>query len=76
MIFNSKATIVSYCGVVGKHHLKHLINDKISSNRNFFFLGVYLSDMEVSRLGVESELKLQGDTTATESQNWICICCL
>ena len=44
----------------------------------FRFLGVHLQHMEVSRLGVESELQLLADTiaTATQDQSHICnLCC-
>ena len=40
----------------------------------FSFLGLYLRHMEVSRLGVKSELLLPAYTTATATQDLSCIC--
>ena len=41
---------------------------------SFCFLGLHLWHMEVSRLGVESELQLLACTTATATQDPSCIC--
>ena len=38
----------------------------------FCFLGQHLQHVEVTRLGVESELQLQGCATATQDPNHIC----
>ena len=40
----------------------------------FFFLGPRLWHMEVPRLGIESELQLQGYATATAMPDLSCIC--
>ena len=40
----------------------------------FFFLGLYLWHMEVSRLGVKSELQLPAYATATAPRDPSCIC--
>ena len=40
----------------------------------FYFLGPHLQHMEAPRLGVESELQLPAYTTATATQNPVCVC--
>ena len=40
----------------------------------FFFLGPHLRHMEVSRLGVESELQLWAYTAATATPEPSCVC--
>ena len=40
----------------------------------YLFLGLHLWHIEISRLGVESELQLQAYTTATATQDMSCVC--
>ena len=40
----------------------------------FFFLGLHLKHVEVSRLGVESKLQLPAYATATATWNLSCVC--
>ena len=40
----------------------------------FSFLGLHLQHMEISRLGVESELQLPAYTTASATRDLTCVC--
>ena len=74
----TKVKIVSYCREACKHYLKQMINDKLTSNwkKIFFILWLHLWHINIPRLGVESELQLPTDATATGSWDLRHICCL
>ena len=62
--------------LIHKMKIKNNVSQRLVSMMTlfFFFLGLHLQLMEVPRLGVESELRLEAYTTETATPDLSCIC--